>query len=225
MHSRGTSVPLALLLLMATSCSSTLNEYTCETDQACQNGTTQGFCEESSFCSFATLDCESGRSYGSSAGVLSGKCVMVTVDAGLIDAAQVIDAGLIDAQGTDAAQCASSPTEMTWPNAAGTESWQVPQSCTKVEAKAWGAAGGAQSTFNGGGGGFVSGEIEVAPCELLTVVVGGGGGKVGGNDSENNKGAAGGENGGGDGGDGSLAGLAVLVVVGAPRYCVEWLHC
>lgn len=54
----------------------------------------------------------------------------------------------------------------------------VPSGVTKINVKAWGAGGAGGEPYLsdvGGGGGFVSGTLNVTPGEQLTIIVGGGG--------------------------------------------------
>lgn len=59
------------------------------------------------------------------------------------------------------------------------QTWTVPAGVTRIKVKAWGAggAGGNYLDFNdtGGGGGFVTGTLNVTPGDQLTIIVGGGG--------------------------------------------------
>src|SRR5262249_32763590 len=58
------------------------------------------------------------------------------------------------------------------------QTWTVPAGVAQITVKAWGAGGaGGNYIFNdiGGGGGFVTGTLDVTPGEQLTIIVGGGG--------------------------------------------------
>lgn len=58
------------------------------------------------------------------------------------------------------------------------QTWAVPAGVTQISVKVWGAGGaGGNYIFNdsGGGGGFVTGTLNVTPGERLTIIVGGGG--------------------------------------------------
>lgn len=56
-------------------------EFKCTTDTDCSGG----FCESTSFCSFADSECADGRRYGDFAGSLSNTCVGASMNDGGID--------------------------------------------------------------------------------------------------------------------------------------------
>lgn len=69
---------------------------------------------------------------------------------------------------------------------AGLQSFQIPQSVTKVNVKLWGAGGGGHSRIagrdlkpsSGGGGGYASCNLTVTPSSIIYFIVGGGGGSL-----------------------------------------------
>ncbi|HWO18028.1 MAG TPA: glycine-rich protein [Kofleriaceae bacterium] len=81
----------------------------------------------------------------------------------------------------------------------GTQPYSVPDRCTRLRVKAWGAGGGnGQGNMNAAGGGFAVVEFAVTPGESLMVVIGGPGRSAQGGQP----GAGGTPGGGGNGGSG-----------------------
>lgn len=77
-----------------------------------------------------------------------------------------------------AALFAQTVTKLVFSYTGSDQTWVVPSGVTQITVKAWGAGGaGGSYEFNdvGGGGGFVTGTINVSPGEALTIVVGEGG--------------------------------------------------
>jgi hypothetical protein len=80
------------------------------------------------------------------------------------------------------------------------QSFTVPNGCSVIRVKLWGAGGGggALTTGTGGGGGFATADLDVIPNEALTIIVGAGG--------HSTQVAPVGAYGGGGRGDGNLSG-------------------
>jgi alpha-tubulin suppressor-like RCC1 family protein len=76
---------LLVSLLCAATCTPVPRAFVCGSDENCLNGTIQGHCEATRFCSFFDGSCASGRRYGQYAGDgLSSRCVPGD-DGGLLD--------------------------------------------------------------------------------------------------------------------------------------------
>jgi alpha-tubulin suppressor-like RCC1 family protein len=67
---------LALALVLVSGCTAIEHAFTCGADVECVDGTVQGYCEATRFCSFPDSGCSGGRRYGDLAGRgLGGICV------------------------------------------------------------------------------------------------------------------------------------------------------
>lgn len=104
----------------------------------------------------------------------------------------------IGTYGTNGISCVNCPPATWSPNSgstfcnttftstvAGLQSFQIPQSVTKVNVKLWGAGGGGHSgsgivirPSSGGGGGYASCNLTVTANSIIYFIVGGGGGSL-----------------------------------------------
>ncbi len=125
-----------------------------------------------------------GLQTGGSAGAPADNTteVMRVTSGGTVKVANLAGTGYrpvyADASGNLYTISGSSSNKVTFPYSGGIQSWTVPGGVNLIFAKIWGAGGGsAFSTGDGpgGGGGFVSGFINVTPGSKIYIVVGGGG--------------------------------------------------
>ncbi len=174
---------LALLSLLIAAACGKVSETRCEVAAGfddCNNDPADG-CEadlaSASSCGSCDNVCEAPA--GATPTCAAGAC---SFDCGV---------GMIACVDTCAARCDAAF------EAPGTHPFVVPDRCTRVRAKAWGAGGGnGQGNTKAAAGGFGVVELSVTPGETLTVVVGAPGG------SAQNQPGAGGAPGGGNGGSG-----------------------
>ena len=149
-----------------------------------------GACDTGNPCEAGTTDCSSGVPV----------CVASVAAAGVVcrptatpcDEAEVCD-GVSTTCPSDAPPTSQCSVEFP---SAGTFDYEVPPGCTSINARMWGAGGGASGSANNGAAaaGFATGTFDVTPGETLTIFVGAPG------ETGADEGGSGGAPGGGDGG-------------------------
>lgn len=90
------------------------------------------------------------------------------------------DAGVVE--DLAAVTCGCAPGSQVFDVTGSSQTFVVPEGCTEISVKLWGAGGGGSTGGGGyryrsagGGGGFAAGTLAVAPGDVLTILVGEGG--------------------------------------------------